>query len=166
MCTLGVVSSNAMTLALQISNKFGLDTVRRSDRSWEGAWPKRLPWEEEPPEFNVAGCSVRHNAAVEIIDVTGLTVRMPHGSLRIMQDLVGAIDPSVLTGSLVEELPPQPEGFLEQIQSQVAEMKISHELFKLQDSLPDGWEVRRQKEGRVYFVDHNTKTTSWTPPQG
>jgi hypothetical protein len=155
-----------MTLALQISNKFGLDTVRRSDRSWEGAWPKRLPWEEEPPEFNVAGCSVRHNAAVEIIDVTGLTVRMPHGSLRIMQDLVGAIDPSVLTGSLVEELPPQPEGFLEQIQSQVAEMKISHELFKLQDSLPDGWEVRRQKEGRVYFVDHNTKTTSWTPPQG
>jgi WW domain len=31
--------------------------------------------------------------------------------------------------------------------------------------LPAGWEQRRRADGRVYFVDHNTKTTSWVDPR-
>eukprot|EP00834_Sanchytrium_tribonematis_P001242 NODE_29_length_37665_cov_1.081563.p3 type:complete len:678 gc:universal NODE_29_length_37665_cov_1.081563:28230-30263(+) len=31
--------------------------------------------------------------------------------------------------------------------------------------LPSGWEMRLTKFGRVYFVDHNTKTTSWDDPR-
>jgi len=31
--------------------------------------------------------------------------------------------------------------------------------------LPDGWEKGQTKDGRVYFVDHNTKTTSWIDPR-
>ncbi|CAI8004124.1 E3 ubiquitin-protein ligase NEDD4-like [Geodia barretti] len=31
-------------------------------------------------------------------------------------------------------------------------------------SLPEGWEERRTGEGRVYYVDHNTQTTSWDHP--
>ena len=27
--------------------------------------------------------------------------------------------------------------------------------------LPSGWEMRLTNTGRVYFVDHNTKTTTW-----
>jgi hypothetical protein len=27
--------------------------------------------------------------------------------------------------------------------------------------LPSGWEMRLTSTGRVYFVDHNTKTTTW-----
>ena len=35
----------------------------------------------------------------------------------------------------------------------------------LQDSsLPEGWEERRTSEGRVSYVDHNTKTYSWDHP--
>ncbi|KAN0083436.1 hypothetical protein V8E54_002524 [Elaphomyces granulatus] len=34
-----------------------------------------------------------------------------------------------------------------------------------QISLPKGWEARRTKEGRVYYVDHNTRSTSWVYPQ-
>ena len=35
----------------------------------------------------------------------------------------------------------------------------------LQDSiLPAGWEARWTSEGRVYYADHNTKTTSWDHP--
>jgi E3 ubiquitin-protein ligase NEDD4 len=31
-------------------------------------------------------------------------------------------------------------------------------------TLPSGWEIRVNPTGRVYFVDHNTKTTSWDHP--
>ncbi|KAJ1979372.1 hypothetical protein H4R34_002850 [Dimargaris verticillata] len=31
--------------------------------------------------------------------------------------------------------------------------------------LPSGWEQRFTAEGRPYFVDHNTRTTSWTDPR-
>ncbi|PVF96727.1 putative ubiquitin-protein ligase [Serendipita vermifera] len=31
--------------------------------------------------------------------------------------------------------------------------------------LPAGWEERRTPEGRVYFVDHNTRSTTWVDPR-
>lgn len=31
--------------------------------------------------------------------------------------------------------------------------------------LPSGWEMRLTATGRVYFVDHNTRTTSWEDPR-
>ena len=30
--------------------------------------------------------------------------------------------------------------------------------------LPEGWEERTDEQGRKFFVDHNTKTTSWARP--
>ena len=30
--------------------------------------------------------------------------------------------------------------------------------------LPHGWEMRKSKDGRKYYVDHNTKTTTWDHP--
>lgn len=32
------------------------------------------------------------------------------------------------------------------------------------DSLPTGWESRLADNGRVYFVDHNRRTTTWLDP--
>jgi len=32
-------------------------------------------------------------------------------------------------------------------------------------SLPSGWEMRLTSTARVYFVDHNTKTTTWDDPR-
>lgn len=32
-------------------------------------------------------------------------------------------------------------------------------------SLPVGWERREEKNGRPYYVDHNTRTTTWVKPQ-
>ncbi|CAN2389432.1 extracellular transport [Pristimantis euphronides] len=32
------------------------------------------------------------------------------------------------------------------------------------DGLPSGWEQRHLSNGRVYYVDHNTKTTTWERP--
>ena len=31
--------------------------------------------------------------------------------------------------------------------------------------LPSGWEMRLTNTARVYFVDHNTKTTTWDDPR-
>lgn len=31
--------------------------------------------------------------------------------------------------------------------------------------LPQGFEMRYTKDGQVYFVDHNTKTTSFRDPR-
>ncbi|KAF8170675.1 hypothetical protein K438DRAFT_206882 [Mycena galopus ATCC 62051] len=31
--------------------------------------------------------------------------------------------------------------------------------------LPSGWEIRHTPTGRVYFVDHNTRTTTWDDPR-
>lgn len=31
--------------------------------------------------------------------------------------------------------------------------------------LPSGWEQRQTPEGRTYFVDHNTRTTTWVDPR-
>ena len=33
------------------------------------------------------------------------------------------------------------------------------------NSLPQGWEQRFTPEGRPYFVDHNTRTTTWVDPR-
>lgn len=30
---------------------------------------------------------------------------------------------------------------------------------------PPGWEQRETKDARPYFVDHNTKTTTWDDPR-
>ncbi|KAJ6510394.1 hypothetical protein C8R45DRAFT_799033, partial [Mycena sanguinolenta] len=31
--------------------------------------------------------------------------------------------------------------------------------------LPPGWELRRTPTNRVYFADHNTRTTTWDDPR-
>lgn len=33
------------------------------------------------------------------------------------------------------------------------------------DTLPSGWEQRKDPHGRTYYVDHNTRTTTWERPQ-
>ncbi|XP_064202365.1 NEDD4-like E3 ubiquitin-protein ligase WWP1 [Anguilla rostrata] len=33
------------------------------------------------------------------------------------------------------------------------------------DALPPGWEQRKDLHGRTYYVDHNTRTTTWERPQ-
>eukprot|EP01126_Amoeba_proteus_P065091 TRINITY_DN9197_c0_g1_i3.p1 TRINITY_DN9197_c0_g1~~TRINITY_DN9197_c0_g1_i3.p1 ORF type:complete len:1337 (-),score=276.11 TRINITY_DN9197_c0_g1_i3:1163-5128(-) len=35
----------------------------------------------------------------------------------------------------------------------------------LNDNLPEGWEKAVDTSGRIYFIDHINKKTSWTPPQ-
>lgn len=31
--------------------------------------------------------------------------------------------------------------------------------------LPDGWDFARDYDGKVYFIDHNSKKTTWIDPR-
>ena len=34
-----------------------------------------------------------------------------------------------------------------------------------EDPLPEGWEARRTNNGRAFYIDHNTRTTTWEDPR-
>jgi hypothetical protein len=31
--------------------------------------------------------------------------------------------------------------------------------------LPEGWDIGRDFDGKIYFIDHNNKRTTWTDPR-
>jgi hypothetical protein len=35
----------------------------------------------------------------------------------------------------------------------------------LEDDLPDGWEAQQDAEGRVFYIDHNSRRTQWERPE-
>jgi E3 ubiquitin-protein ligase NEDD4 len=42
---------------------------------------------------------------------------------------------------------------------------VQHQPVSQLGPLPSGWEMRLTNTARVYFVDHNTKTTTWDDPR-
>ncbi|XP_008053091.1 NEDD4-like E3 ubiquitin-protein ligase WWP1 isoform X2 [Carlito syrichta] len=51
----------------------------------------------------------------------------------------------------------QPDGCVEPIRQQSGNANT--------ETLPSGWEQRKDPHGRTYYVDHNTRTTTWERPQ-
>jgi WW domain len=33
------------------------------------------------------------------------------------------------------------------------------------ESLPAGWEMATDSDGKVFYIDHNTKQTTWVDPR-
>ncbi|XP_061054452.1 membrane-associated guanylate kinase, WW and PDZ domain-containing protein 2 isoform X4 [Eubalaena glacialis] len=56
----------------------------------------------------------------------------------------------------------QPEEVKEQMDDAKPTKPEEHEE---SDPLPDNWEMAYTEKGEVYFIDHNTKTTSWLDPR-
>lgn len=88
---------------------------------------------------------------------------MPQGSLNMLQMMVGAVNPTVLTSNMMESLPQPPAGYLDTLQAEVSQRRADRSSSSL--SLPPGWETKNDaSSGRAYYVDHNTRTTSWLRP--
>lgn len=51
----------------------------------------------------------------------------------------------------------QPDGCVESLRQQAGNVST--------ETLPSGWEQRKDPHGRTYYVDHNTRTTTWERPQ-
>lgn len=80
--------------------------------------------------------------------------RRAHQNRMLPEDRTGANSPSV---------PEAPAGT--QPNSNAVSMMATGATTAGTGELPAGWEQRHTPEGRAYFVDHNTRTTTWVDPR-
>lgn len=92
--------------------------------------------------------------------------RDQHARRQLADDLLEAANPtyrspsaapSAATAATPQQSPAQPV-----VNSTVA---ASNSTTAGSGSLPQGWEERYTPEGRPYYVDHNTRTTTWVDPR-
>jgi E3 ubiquitin-protein ligase NEDD4 len=80
--------------------------------------------------------------------------RRAHQNRMLPEDRTGANSPSV----------PEQSGST-QTNSNAVSMMATGATTAGTGELPAGWEQRTTPEGRPYFVDHNTRTTTWVDPR-
>ncbi|KAK3691991.1 hypothetical protein B0T22DRAFT_485995 [Podospora appendiculata] len=139
-----------------------------------------------------SNASEEDDATIEVIRETGLSERVPSKLMKTMQDLLGAISPRMMTGNHVRERPPPPEpGYLNTLQADLARCRAEGSSFTTSENvtfdivveddtsstasgadrmdiattpLPAGWEAGVAENVRSYYIDHNTRTTTWQHP--
>ncbi|KAK6535166.1 hypothetical protein TWF694_001639 [Orbilia ellipsospora] len=83
--------------------------------------------------------------------------RRAHGNRMLPEDRTGANSPTPGAGTTT---PPNNESASNQVS-----MMATGATTAGTGELPPGWEQRHTPEGRPYFVDHNTRTTTWVDPR-
>ncbi|KAF2466979.1 HECT-domain-containing protein [Lindgomyces ingoldianus] len=81
--------------------------------------------------------------------------RTRHQNRMLPEDRTGANSPTL------SERQPSPQG----PSSNAVSMMATGATTAGTGELPSGWEQRHTPEGRAYFVDHNTRTTTWVDPR-
>ncbi|KAH7085173.1 hypothetical protein BKA63DRAFT_12371 [Paraphoma chrysanthemicola] len=81
--------------------------------------------------------------------------RTRHQNRMLPEDRTGANSPT-----LTERQPSPPAG-----SASAVSMMATGATTAGTGELPSGWEQRHTPEGRPYFVDHNTRTTTWVDPR-
>jgi hypothetical protein len=128
----------------------------------DNEWSRRLPWEGERPAPFEPGYDGQ--AMVEFVFDDGLLQFMPERSYEQLEILLGAINPRMRSKGYVEMRDPAPDRYVKGIEISIEILKT---VWKHGGDLPSGWEIRQDVEsGRIYFVDHNRRETSWDPPFG
>lgn len=104
---------------------------------------------------------VKRGDTIEVIGFEGLKERLRRSDYHGMYSVLAATAPSFNTGMFWEQPPPATEEAIQDVRELFFDLK---ERAAIEINLPEGWDVRRTGTGRLYFVDHRNKTTSWTPP--
>nr|XP_003480047.1 NEDD4-like E3 ubiquitin-protein ligase WWP1 [Cavia porcellus] len=102
---------------------------------------------EDPPIQETATTSSEHSECI------------PSSCTEPESDARRRLDPESSnsgTSSAFDKLR-QPDGCVEAVRQQSGNTGT--------ESLPSGWEQRKDPHGRTYYVDHNTRTTTWERPQ-
>ncbi|OCL12385.1 HECT-domain-containing protein [Glonium stellatum] len=81
--------------------------------------------------------------------------RTRHQNRMLPEDRTGANSPTL------SDRQPSPQG----PSSNAVSMMATGATTAGTGELPSGWEQRHTPEGRAYFVDHNTRTTTWVDPR-
>lgn len=147
------------------ANEANPGQAQKFDRTRDGDWPQRLPWEGDGPSLSEEEAD---EPVAEYIQSNGLSAIIAEKKLHMMQVAQGGVNRGLQRGNLVRPLSQAPDGFMQSVQTGLSQARASRledqELLEIQGSLPDGWEVRRAPNGHVYFVDHHTKRTTWQSP--
>jgi len=86
--------------------------------------------------------------------------RQAHSNRMLPEDRVGANSPPLRDGGS-----PPPPASSQGSGSNPVGMMATGMTTSGTGELPAGWEQRHTPEGRPYFVDHNTRTTTWVDPR-
>src|SRR2546423_15615520 len=85
--------------------------------------------------------------------------RQRHQNRMLPEDRTGANSPTL---QVQQHTQPHPNG---EGNAGAANMATTGVTTAGTGELPAGWEQRHTPEGRAYFVDHNTRTTTWVDPR-
>lgn len=98
--------------------------------------------------------------------------RRAHQSRMLPEDRTGASSPNLPDAQQIPTPPPGPtagtsvpSGALAGSTAAAVSMMATGATTAGTGELPPGWEERQTPEGRAYFVDHNTRTTTWVDPR-
>ncbi|KAJ5893865.1 hypothetical protein N7495_005556 [Penicillium taxi] len=99
--------------------------------------------------------------------------RRAHQSRMLPEDRTGASSPNLPDAAQPQTPPPGPSvpsagavsGGAPAAHANAVSMMATGATTAGTGELPPGWEQRNTPEGRSYFVDHNTRTTTWVDPR-
>jgi E3 ubiquitin-protein ligase NEDD4 len=86
--------------------------------------------------------------------------RTRHQNRMLPEDRTGANSPTLSERNSPPQASATPSG-----NANAASMMATGATTAGTGELPSGWEQRHTPEGRAYFVDHNTRTTTWVDPR-
>ncbi|KAL4930097.1 NEDD4 family E3 ubiquitin-protein ligase [Aspergillus undulatus] len=89
--------------------------------------------------------------------------RRAHQNRMLPEDRTGASSPNLSDSQPQAQTPPA--GGSGSSNSNMVSMMATGATTAGTGELPPGWEQRTTPEGRPYFVDHNTRTTTWVDPR-
>ncbi|XP_059109885.1 NEDD4-like E3 ubiquitin-protein ligase WWP1 isoform X2 [Peromyscus eremicus] len=117
-----------------------------------------LPSEESASTSNCTSTTIQEPPVQEPPAPSEHGECIPSTSAEVGPEARSLIDPDSdsRSNSAFDKLR-QPEGFAEPLWPR---SRNTHT-----ESLPSGWEQRKDPHGRTYYVDHNTRTTTWERPQ-
>ncbi|XP_060242016.1 NEDD4-like E3 ubiquitin-protein ligase WWP1 isoform X2 [Meriones unguiculatus] len=117
-----------------------------------------LPSEDTTSASNCTSTTVQEPSVQEPPASSEHSECIPSTSAEAGPETQSLIDPDSdsRNNSVFDKLR-QPEGCAEPLRPQSGNSNT--------ESLPSGWEQRKDPHGRTYYVDHNTRTTTWERPQ-
>lgn len=117
-----------------------------------------LPSEETTSTSNCTSTTTQEPPVQEPLASSEHIECIPSTSAQVGPEAQSLIDTdSDSRNSSVFDKVRQPEGFAEPLRPRSRNANT--------ESLPSGWEQRKDPHGRTYYVDHNTRTTTWERPQ-
>ncbi|KAM9023442.1 NEDD4-like E3 ubiquitin-protein ligase WWP1 isoform 5-T7 [Ara ararauna] len=109
------------------------------------------PTAEPQPTTDAASCSESHSSASPVVSAgqepaAATDCAQPNARNSVAADAAKPRESSSTSSASVEPARQQPGN-------------------TSTEPLPPGWEQRKDPHGRTYYVDHNTRTTTWERPQ-